>query len=257
LQLGWTNKRQLCWAGNGGRLKMNEKAAQVSIIVPVLNEAEAIRPFLKHLRNHAPDAEIVVVDGGSSDGTAALATELADLTLTTTANRAQQMNAGAGKSSGGILWFLHVDVQIPQDAISIIQRMMAEERVIGGFFRIRLPGSRWIYRLTDSVAHYLGLLLRMRCGDHGIFCRRGVFFHIGGYPKVPLMEDAEFFRSLLRNGKVCWTSRRLIVSPRRYEQIGAWRLTLFYGLIGGLYGVGVPLSTLARLYARLCQPQIR
>ena len=230
------------------------KRNAISIIIPVLNEAAAIRPFVEHLRQNAPDSEIIVVDGGSSDGTAELARNLADHTLTTAANRALQMNAGAEKSSGDILWFLHVDVRIPQEATGIIERMMAEERVIGGFFRIRLPGSKWVYRLTDSVAHYLGLLLRMRCGDHGIFCRRDVFFAIGGYPEVPLMEDAEFFRSLMRNGKLCWTSTRLIVSPRRYEQIGALRLTLFYGLIGGLYGLGVPLSALAKLYSRLCQP---
>ena len=210
-------------------LEMSDQGVQrrISIIVPVLNEAVAIRPFLEHLRQQAPQAEIIVVDGGSSDGTAQLAADSADQTLTTAANRAVQMNAGAARGNGDIFWFLHVDVRIPNDSTAIIERIMADERVVGGFFRIRLPGSRLVYRLTDSVAHYLGLLFRMRCGDHGIFCRRDVFFAIGGYPEVPLMEDAEFFRNLLRDGKVRWTNTRLSVSPRRYEQIGALRLTLF------------------------------
>jgi len=227
----------------------------ISIVVPVLNEAASIRPFLEHVRQQAPSAEIIVVDGGSSDGTAQVAATIANQTLTAPANRALQMNAGAAKSSGDILWFLHVDVRIPIQSVEEIDRMLTDEDVVGGFFRIRLPGSRWVYRLTDSLAHYLGLLLRMRCGDHGIFCRRTAFFEIGGFPEVPLMEDAEFFRALLRRGKVRWSNTRLTVSPRRYEQIGGFRLTFFYGLIGGLYGIGVPLPTLARLYSRFCQPR--
>lgn len=236
---------------------MNDEpvSRHISIIVPVLNEAESIQPFLGNVRQQAPTAEIIVVDGGSSDATAQRAATLADQTLTAPANRALQMNVGAAKSSGDILWFLHVDVRIPIRSVEEIDRMLLDERVVGGFFRIRLPGSKWVYRLTDTLAHYLGLLLRMRCGDHGIFCRRNVFFEVGGFPEVPLMEDAEFFRALLRRGQVRWTNTRLIVSPRRYEQIGGLRLTFFYGLIGGLYGVGVPLPTLSRLYSRFCQPR--
>lgn len=229
--------------------------SDVSIIVPVLNEARAIGPFLAHLRAHASAAEIIVVDGGSSDGTPDLAAKLADQVVIAAANRALQMNAGAANSRGNILWFLHSDVQIPIESLRVIEQIMNDGQVVGGYFRIRLPDSRWIFRLTDGLAHYLGLLFRMRCGDHGIFCRRTVFAAIGGFPEVPLMEDAVFFRALLGRGKVCWPEPRLIVSTRRYQQIGPFRLTFFYALIGGLYLVGIPLPALARLYARLCQPK--
>jgi len=92
----------------------------------------------------------------------------------------------------------------------------------------------------------------MRCGDHGIFCRRTAFLDIGGFPKVPLMEDVEFFRRLYRRGRVTYSDKRILISPRRYEAIGRTRLTLAYGFIAMLYIFGVPASILASIYKRIC-----
>jgi rSAM/selenodomain-associated transferase 2 len=224
---------------------------QFSIIVPVYNEAPVIRPFLQHLRQRAPEAEIIVADGKSSDGTADLAAGLCDQVVQGKRGRALQMNLGARASTGDVLWFVHVDVEVPQECLSEIARILAERSVAGGFFRIRLPPNP-LYRLTDSFAHYAGILLRMRCGDHGIFCRRSAFADIGGFPEVPLMEDVEFFRRLHGCGRVMYSDKRIVVSPRRYETIGRARLTLAYGLIATLYTFGVPLSVLARIYRRTC-----
>jgi len=229
----------------------------LSIIIPVLNEAGTIRAFLRHLREQAPDAEIIVTDGGSSDATVELVAGLADLVLITGCGRGLQLNAGAAKSRGEVLWFLHADVRIPPKSVAVIRQILSDEKVVGGFFRIRLPERGLVYRLTDELAHYLGLLLRMRCGDHGIFCRRSTFLQLGGFPEIPLMEDAEFFRALSAKGKVLWWETRLVVSPRRYLRIGPLRLTLFYGLIGALYGIGMGPKKLATIYARLCQPHMR
>ena len=172
---------------------------QFSIIVPVYNEAPLIRRFLQQLRERTPDAEIIVADGKSSDGTADLAAGLCDQLVVSEPNRAAQMNLGARAASGDVLWFVHGDVEVPQESLSEIARILAERSVAGGFFRIRLPPNP-VYRLTDSFAHYAGILLRMRCGDHGIFCRRSAFTKVGGFPEVPLMEDVEFFRRLRRCG---------------------------------------------------------
>ncbi|HEU0273691.1 MAG TPA: TIGR04283 family arsenosugar biosynthesis glycosyltransferase, partial [Candidatus Udaeobacter sp.] len=191
-----------------------------SIIVPVLNEASLIRPFLQHLRERAPAAEIIVADGGSYDGTTDLARGLCDQVVVSKPNRAIQMNAGASAARGdNILWFLHVDAEVPPACLGEIERIMDDPIVAGGFFRIRLP-QKLVYRLTDSFAHYAGIALRMRCGDHGIFCRRTVFADVGGFPEVPLMEDVEFFRRIRRHGRVVYSHKRIVVSPRRYESIG-------------------------------------
>ena len=222
-----------------------------SIIVPVLNEALLIRPFLQHLRERAPEAEIIVADGGSSDGTLDLATGFCDQLVRSEPNRAIQMNIGARAARGDILWFVHVDAELPLRCLDEIERIMDDPSVVGGYFRIRLPQGL-VYRLTDSFAHYAGVLLRMRCGDHGIFCRRTVFLDIGGFPKVPLMEDVGFVRQLHRHGRVTYSDKRILISPRRYEAIGRVRLTLAYGFIAMLYIFGVPLSKLASIYTRMC-----
>jgi len=224
---------------------------QISIVVPVADEAPLIQPFLRHLRERAPGAEIIVADGGSSDGTGDLAQRFCDQLVVTGRNRAAQMNAGAGAAHGDILWFVHADAGVPRNCLQEIERIMDDPRVAGGFFRIRLPQDA-VYRLTDSFAHYAGMMLRMRCGDHGLFCRRTAFLEIGGFPEVPLMEDVEFFRLLRRRGRVICSNERIVASPRRYETVGRMRLTLAYGLIAMLYIFGVPLSKLASLYGRIC-----
>ena len=223
----------------------------VSIIVPVLNEAPLLRRFLAHLRERAPGAEIIVADGGSSDGTDELVVGACDQFVVSQRNRAIQMNTGARAAHGDILWFVHVDAEVPLSCLTEIERVMDDPKVAGGFFRIRMP-QNLVYRLTDSFAHYAGILLRMRCGDHGIFCRRTVFVDVGGFPEVPLMEDVEFFRRLQRRGRVICSQKRILASPRRYETIGRLRLTVAYGFIAMLYNLGVPPSKLALIYKRTC-----
>src|SRR5437773_595117 len=224
---------------------------QFSIIVPVFNEAPLIRRFLAHLRERAPGAEIIVADGGSTDGTVDLAANLCDRLVQSQRSRAHQMNSGADAAHGEILWFVHADAELPSECLDEIARIMHDSNVVGGYFRIRLPRGL-VYRLTDTFAHYAGILLRMRCGDHGIFCRRTAFVDVGGFPKVPLMEDVEFFRRLRRCGRVVCSDKRIVISPRRYEAIGPARLIFAYGFIAALYVCGVPLSVLDRIYQRAC-----
>jgi rSAM/selenodomain-associated transferase 2 len=226
--------------------------ARISAVVPVFNEAPLIESFLKHLRERARGVEIIVADGGSSDETAAIAAKWCDRVVITRRNRGAQMNAGARAARGAVLWFLHADAEVPANCVQQIERALKDKRVAGGYFRIRLPKRNVVYRLTDTFAHYAGLLLRMRCGDHGIFCRREIFDEISGFPEAPLMEDVSFFRALSRRGKISVVRDRLIASARRYEEVGPMRLTLAYGIIATLYAVGTPVSVLARVYRKWC-----
>lgn len=233
------------------------RAPRLSIVVPVLNEAGIIGGFLRHLRERAPGAEIVVVDGGSTDGTARLARSSCDRLLVTPPGRALQLNAGAKAARGDELWFLHADSRVPAAAARRIHAALAEQGTAGGYFRINLPRERLVYRLTDTFAHYAGLLLRMRCGDHGFFCRREVFEACGGFPEVPLMEDVAFFRRLRRRGRMRTVRERLETSPRRFERMGPLRLTCAYGLLSLLYLCGLSHERLKRIYLRTCEPSIR
>ena len=237
---------------NAQKESANICSRQISIVVPVLNEATSIERFLWFLRERAGGAEVIVVDGGSSDGSVDLARNHCDRCLYAPRGRAVQMNAGARTASGDTLWFVHADCEVPASCLEQISDALRDPEVVGGFFRIRILNKRIVYRLTDSFAHYAGLILRMRFGDHGFFCRRNAFEKIGGFPDVPLMEDAEFFRKLRRLGRIAIIPLRLLNSPRRYEKIGPWRLTLTYGLIALLYLLRVPVPVLAAIYRRTC-----
>ena len=126
---------------------------QVSIIIPVFNEARLIQPFLARLRGRTPGAEIIVVDGASTDGTYELAAGFCDQVIhSAERNRAIQMNAGARAAFGDTFCFLHADCEVPVDCLHQISEALRNSDVVGGFFRIRIPDKRVVYRLTDSFA---------------------------------------------------------------------------------------------------------
>ena len=229
-----------------------ESRGSISIIVPTYNEAALIRSFLLQLRERASGAEVIVVDGGSSDETREQARELCGRVIVANHGRGEQMNAGAAVASGRTFWFLHADCEVPRGCLDEIANALRDSKTVGGFFRIRLPRDRIVYRLTDSFAHYAGKILCIRCSDHGFFVRREIFEKLGGFPDVPLMEDAEFFRALHRAGRVCIVKARLIANPRRYQQIGPLKLTCAYGLIAMLYFLRVPIPILATIYRKTC-----
>src|SRR5438477_9188769 len=150
---------------------VDQTMPSLSIIVPVLNEAATIEQFLQQLRARVGAVEILLVDGGSSDDTRVRAANLCDRILTAKSSRALQMNVGAEAASSDILWFLHADCEVPESSLEEIERALRDPVTVGGFFRIRIPRPELVYRLTDEFGHYAGLLLRMRFGDHGFFCR--------------------------------------------------------------------------------------
>lgn len=151
----------------------------LSIIVPVLNEEPLIGAFLRHIRSVAAEAEIIVVDGGSDDQTRALAEGDADAVLRARRGRALQMNAGAAVARGAVLWFLHADLSVPIDAVKAIEHALADPRLVGGCFRLRFPPRDLIYRVSDSLGNIGVAVFGFALGDHGIFCRRADFVHVG------------------------------------------------------------------------------
>ena len=217
----------------------------------MFNEAPLIAGFLHHLRVIAPQAELIVVDGGSADGTAILAAELADRVIRAPCGRARQMNAGAAAAKGDIFWFLHVDSELPKTAAAALRRALADERLAGGCLRLEIPRPEFIYRVTDQLGNAGVQLFRVALGDHGIFCRRAAFVMIGGYPDVPILEDAELYRKLRRVGGVQQLKPRIISSARTYERLGRYRTTATYFLILLLYMLRIPIPFLNKVYCRL------
>src|SRR6266478_10216338 len=182
----------------------------ISIIVPVLDEGALIREFLQHLRDRASAAEIILVHSADSEDVQEQAAGLADRALASARGRGVQMNAGADVASGDAFWFVHADCRVPHGCLNEITNVLEDPRMMGGCFRIRFPRRELIYRVSD-VGGNLAVELFGRCyGDHGIFCRREDFSAIGGYPDLPVLEDAEFYRLLRQRGRTRQLASKIV-----------------------------------------------
>ncbi len=228
----------------------NPSVPSVSVIVPVFNEVALIGNFLRRLRNVGPSLQIIVVDGGSSDKSVSIAQPLADKLILAPRGRASQMNAGAAIADAEILWFLHADSLPPANAAEAIRAALTDSRNAGGCFSLRYPRQEWIYRVSDSLGNIGVRAFGFALGDHGIFCRRDAFLAAGCYPIVPILEDAELYRALVRSGRMVQLPDEIVSDPRAFEKNGRYRTTAYYFLILVLYLLGVRIGTLNRIYRR-------
>jgi hypothetical protein len=164
--------------------------------------------------------------------------------------RASQMNAGAQIARGEVLWFLHADLDVPLGSLADIQTALANPRMAGGCFRLRFPRREWIYRVSDSLGNVAVNFFGFALGDHGIFCRRTAFRQVGGYPEVPILEDAEIYRRLRGEGRMVQLRKEIVSDPRAFEAHGRYRTTAVYFSILALYVIGIPIRVLNRIYLR-------
>ncbi len=221
---------------------------RLSIVMPVLNEAAGIVATLVAL---APmrerGTEVIVVDGGSSDGTLTLATPWADSVHTFPGGRARQMNAGAARATGDVLLFLHADTQLPPGADEMVLQAL---RVNAGWgrFNVRIDGAP---RMLPVVATLMNLRSRwtgIATGDQAIFMRRALFDAVGGFPDQPLMEDVEISRRLRAVSWPVCLREKVITSGRRWESRGVWRTIFLMWRLRWQYWRGEPAAALAEAY---------
>jgi rSAM/selenodomain-associated transferase 2 len=223
--------------------------SRLSVVVPMLNEGSVIGDTLAALRTGAPNAEIVVVDGGSTDQSVDVARKFADRVVGASRGRARQMNAGAALGSGEILAFVHADTWVPYSFEKDILDALGESCIVGGRFDIELDDSSFVYRLIGDLISLRSRITRTATGDQAIFVRRSVFESLGGFPDFDLCEDLDFSRRLKRAGRVACLRSRVTTSARRWRRAGLARTVLRMWAIRGLYLLGVPPSRLKQIYA--------
>ena len=227
---------------------------RLSIVMPVLDEAAIITAALAALAPlRARGAEVIVVDGGSSDGTVALARPLADRVITGPHNRGEAMNAGAALAVGDIFLFLHADTALPDGADHVIVRALLRrgfERAWGRF-DLRIAGRHPLLALVARMINWRSQLTGVATGDQAIFVTRKAFWSVGGFPDLPLMEDIALSRKLKRLCRPSCVAAPAVTSGRRWDHHGLWHTVVLMWRLRLAYYLGAEPAGLALAYGRI------
>ena len=224
-------------------------APVLSIVMPVVNEAAGLAGALQALAPlKARGVQVIVVDGGSSDGTVALAHAAAATVITAPRGRALQMNAGAKHASAGVLLFLHADTALPANADQLIAQVLASGQTVWGRFDVRIAGQSPMLRVVAGLMNLRSRLSGIATGDQAIFMTRAAFDAVGGFPKQALMEDIEISKRLRRLSRPACLRAKVTTSGRRWETRGVWRTVLLMWRLRFAYWRGAAPERLAELY---------
>ena len=224
------------------------RVPRLAIVVPVLDEAQALPTLLQALQPlRARGCELIVADGGSRDGTPALAAPWADAVLAAPRGRARQMNAGAAASTAPVLLFLHADTLLPPEADTLLLQALAAGRSWGRF-DVHIDGRPRMLRVVAALMNLRSRMSGIATGDQAMFATREAFDRVGGFPEQPLMEDIELSRRLKRLGPPACLRARVRTSGRRWEQRGVWRTIVLMWRLRWRYWRGESAEAIARAY---------
>lgn len=196
----------------------------ISVVVPALNEEKALPATLRHLLSQAGDYEVLVVDGGSDDGTCAIVrAEPRVRLLHASKGRASQMNAGAKAAKGEWLLFLHADTRLPEGALARLNAMEPDPTIQAGGFLHRFSGGDWRLRLVSVLDNFRCRRTRIIYGDQAMFVRRKLFESLGGFPDQPILEDVAFCEKLVRVTAPALLAPPVLTDSRKFVKMGVWR----------------------------------
>ncbi len=227
---------------------MSHFIEKITMIIPVLNEAENIEATLSKLINNT-DVELIVVDGGSSDRTVEIVQNLnIKIIFSERSGRANQMNLGASVANGNILIFLHADTNLPINYQEIVKEILSRSKVVVGAFQLKIDSKNKSLRLVELMVNWRSRFFSLPYGDQAIFLKKSIFEELGGYSDLPIMEDFELIQRLKRRGKIKIASAEVITSSRRWEKLGVFKTTLINQLVIIGYYLGISPTKLRQLY---------
>ena len=227
---------------------MDPMKPALCIVVPVLDEAPHLATHLGELqRFRKRGARVVVVDGGSSDDSLAIARELADLAFVAPQGRARQMNAGAAACTADLLLFLHADTRLPHNADTLVRRATLAG-IAWGRFDVSIDSPRAGMRMVEALMNRRSRWTGIATGDQAMFVRQELFQRVGGFPDQSLMEDVALSTLLKRQGPPACLRERVTTSARRWERHGPWRTILLMWRLRAAYFLGADPAKLASRY---------
>jgi hypothetical protein len=218
----------------------------LSVIIPALNEEGHIEETIVSAKN--PDAEVLVVDGGSRDRTVKQAERAGAAVIRGQRGRAMQQNQGAAAARGRVLLFLHADTLLPVDYVVQVFETLMDRGVALGAFGFKTDLNRPLMRLVELTTQFRSKCLRLPYGDQALFVRKSRFEAAGGFPEGPIAEDLFFVRRMAKQGRIVIAPAHAITSGRRWKAVGVLRTTLINQLVLTGLALGISARTLARLY---------
>lgn len=225
------------------------RAGLISIVIPTLNESACLEQTLAPLICLSKEGlEILVVDGGSTDGTHDIATRMGVRVVSTAKGRGRQMNAGAALASGEVILFLHADTRLPDDFAAHVWQVMCKQ-VAAGAFGLRIEGSSWSFRMVEWGTNVRSRVWKLPYGDQAIFVRAKDFYRLGGFRQWPLMEDYDFCCRIRGQGGLAIAPAKVTTSSRRWKRLGTIRTTLRNQCCIIAYHCGLPIERIATIYA--------
>ncbi|HEX8653394.1 MAG TPA: TIGR04283 family arsenosugar biosynthesis glycosyltransferase [Pyrinomonadaceae bacterium] len=228
---------------------MKAECPALSIIIPALNEAHSIAATLDAVKEVRGCVEVIVVDGGSRDGTLEILRSRRGgvQVIESERGRGLQMHAGASRAQGEVLWFLHADTIPAAEAGERISEALRDASVVGGNFRVRFEGASKAARFLTWLYPHLRKL-GLCYGDSGIFVRRDVYRRIGGFKPFPIFEDLELVRQLRRVGRMAHVQATVTTSSRRFEGRSFALTFARWSMLQMLYWIGIHPRRLGRMY---------
>ena len=216
----------------------------VSVIVPVLNEAPRLARTIETIDAARGSIEVIVVDGGSDDGSGSLASRLgACVVHTPIRQRAAQMNAGAAIATAPVLLFLHADTRLPPGWLQALRaELESDTSIVGGAFRRRFDSPSRFLRVTCWMAEWRGRHLGTFLGDQAMFVRASTFHALGGFAALDRCEDLDLSRRLAQVGRTTLLDGVVISSARRFARRGPLLQTLHDFAVATRFLVSTPGS---------------
>lgn len=217
---------------------------KITVVIPTLDEAEQVGEAVRSAS--APGVEVVVVDGGSGDGTRELATVAGARVIESTPGRARQLEVGARETGGDAILFLHADTRLPEGWHAALAVALGDPGVVAGAFGFRFDQQSPALRIVEWGARLRSALLGLPYGDQALFVRRTALEEVGGIPQVPIMEDLDLVRSLRRRGRLVLLPLDIVTSARRYRAGGPLRTMLRHWLAAAAWWLGADRLAVAR-----------
>ncbi len=215
---------------------------KISVIIPTLNEEQCVGAAVVRA---AAAYEVIVTDGGSSDGTVAVATTHGARVVTSAPGRGRQMNRGAAEAAGDTLLFLHADTLLPGGFETHVARVLSGGACAGAF-RLQIDSPQWSLRVIERAVNVRSRVFGMPYGDQALFLRAAIFGELGGYADIAAMEDFDLVRRLRRRGRIEVAEACVVTSARRWLRCGVIRTTVLNQALVLAWLGGVSADRIAR-----------